>query len=129
MAKTAFDLSPQERRAYKPDKLIKLRTIEEERKIKTRYQASWVLARKAATLLKSEFGAEKVLVFGSLLHESSFTLWSDIDLSALGIAADKYYAAVAVVSDLSSSTKIDLIDLKSCRPSLRATILMEGVEL
>jgi len=129
MAKTAFDLSPQERRAYKPDKLIKLRTIEEERKIKTRYQASWVLARKAATLLKSEFGAEKVLVFGSLLHESSFTLWSDIDLSASGIAADKYYAAVAVVSDLSSSTKIDLIDLKSCRPSLRATILMEGVEL
>lgn len=129
MAKTAFDLSPQERRAYKPDKLIKLRTIEEERKIKTRYQASWVLARKAATLLKSEFGAEKVLVFGSLLHESSFTLWSDIDLSASGITADKYYAAVAVVSDLSSSTRIDLIDLKSCRPSLRATILMEGVEL
>ena len=126
MAKTAFDLSAQERRAYKPDKRIKLRTIEEERKIKTRSQTGWVLARKAAKLLKSEFGAEKVFVFGSLLHKSSFTLWSDIDLSASGIAADKYYAAVAAVSDLSSSTKIDLIDLESCRPSLRDTILKEG---
>ena len=129
MAKTAFDLSPQERRAYKPDKMIKLRTIEEERKIKTRSRTGWVFARKAAKLLKSEFGADKVFVFGSLLHESSFTLWSDIDLSASGIAADKYYAAVAAVSDLSSSTKIDLIDLESCRPSLRDTILKEGVEL
>ncbi len=118
MAKTALDLRPHERQAYKPDKMLKLRTIEDERKIKTRYQASWVLARKAATLLKSEFGAEKVFVFGSLLHESSFTLWSDIDLSALGIAVDKYYAAVAAVSDLNSSARIDLVDLESCRPSL-----------
>ena len=129
MAKTALDLRPHERQAYKPDKMFKLRTIEDERKIKTRYQAGWVLARKAATLLKSEFGAEKVLVFGSLLHESSFTLWSDIDLSALGIAVDKYYAAVAAVSDLSSSARIDLVDLESCRPSLRNTIYKEGVEL
>lgn len=129
MAKTALDLRPHERQAYKPDKMLKLRTIEDERKIKTRYQAGWVLARKAATLLKSEFGAEKVFVFGSLLHESSFTLWSDIDLSALGIAVDKYYAAVAAVSDLSSSARIDLVDLESCRPSLRDTIYKEGVEL
>lgn len=129
MAKTALDLKPHERQAYKPDKMFKLRTIEDERKIKTRYQAGWVLARKAATLLKSEFGAEKVFVFGSLLHESSFTLWSDIDLSALGIAVDKYYAAVAAVSDLSSSARIDLVDLESCRPSLRDTIYKEGVEL
>jgi predicted nucleotidyltransferase len=68
-------------------------------------------------------------VFGSLLHESNFTLWSDIDLSALGIAADKYYAAVAAVSDLSSSNRIDLVDMESCRPSLKDTILKEGVEL
>jgi predicted nucleotidyltransferase len=129
MAKTALDLRPHERQAYKPDKMFKLRTIEDERKIKTRYQAGWVLARKAATLLKREFSAEKVFVFGSLLHESSFTLWSDIDLSALGIAVDKYYAAVAAVSDLSSSARIDLVDLESCRPSLRDTIYKEGVEL
>jgi predicted nucleotidyltransferase len=129
MAKTALDLRPHERQAYKPDKMFKLRTIEDERKIKTRYQAGWVLAQKAATLLKSEFGAEKVFVFGSLLHESNFTLWSDIDLSALGIAVDKYYAAVAAVSDLSSSARIDLVDLESCRPSLRDTIYKEGVEL
>ena len=129
MAKTALDLRPHERQAYKPDRMLKLRTIEDEQKIKTRYQAGWVLARKAATLLKSEFGAEKVFVFGSLLDESSFTLWSDIDLSALGIAVDKYYAAVAAISDLSSSARIDLVDLESCRPSLRNTIYKEGVEL
>jgi predicted nucleotidyltransferase len=84
---------------------------------------------KAANLLKSEFGAEKVLVFGSLLHVSSFTLWSDIDLSASGIAAEKYYAAVAAVADLRPSARIALVDLESCRPSLRDTIYKEGVEL
>jgi len=129
MAKTALDLKPHERQAYKPDKIFKLRTVEEERKIKTRRQNGWDLARKAANLLKSEFGAEKVLVFGSLLHVSSFTLWSDIDLSASGIAVDKYYTAVAAVADLSSSARIDLVDLESCRPSLRDTLYKEGVEL
>ena len=129
MAKTALDLKPHERQAYKPDKIFKLRTVKEERKIITRKQTGWALARKAANLLKSEFGAEKVLVFGSLLHVSSFTLWSDIDLSASGIAVDKYYAAVAAVADLSSSARIDLVDLESCRPSLRDTISIEGVEL
>ncbi len=129
MAKTAFDLSPQERRAYKPDKLIMLRTIEDERRIKTRSKAGWILARKAAKLLKSEFGAEKVFVFGSLLHESSFTLWSDIDLSASGIAADKFYSAVAAVTDLSPSIKIDLIDFECCRSSLKEAILKDGVQL
>jgi predicted nucleotidyltransferase len=129
MVKTALELRPHEHQAYKPDKMIKLRTFEEERKIKNRFQAGWILARKAAKLLKSEFAAKKVFVFGSLLYETSFTLWSDIDLSASGIATDKYYAAVAAVSDLSSSTRIDLIDMESCRPSLRDTILKEGVEL
>ena len=130
MAKIALDLRPHERQAYKPDKMIKLRTIEEKRKIKNRFQAGWILARKAAKPLKSEFAAEKFFVFGSLLHELSFTLWSDIDLSASEIAtADKYYAAVAAVSDLSSSTRIDLVDMESCRPSLRDTILKVGVEL
>jgi predicted nucleotidyltransferase len=129
MVKTALELRPHEHQAYKPDKMIKLRTFEEERKIKNRFQAGWILARKAAKLLKSEFAAKKVFVFGSLLYETSFTLWSDIDLSASGIATDKYYAAVAAVSDLSSSTRIDLIDMESCRPSLRDAILKEGVEL
>jgi hypothetical protein len=63
------------------------------------------------------------------LHASSFTLWSDIDLSASGIAVDRYYAAVAAVADLSSSAKIDLVDLESCRPSLKDAILKEGIEL
>jgi len=52
MAKTALDLKPHERQAYKPDKIFKLRTVEEERKIKTRRQNGWDLARKAANLLK-----------------------------------------------------------------------------
>jgi predicted nucleotidyltransferase len=129
MAKTALDLSQQERQEYKPDKMIKLRTIEDERKIKTRSQTGWVLAHEAAKLLKSKFGAEKVFLFGSLLHESSFTWWSDIDLSALGIDAKRFYAAVAAVIDLSPSIKIDLIDLETCRPSLRKIILRDGIEL
>jgi hypothetical protein len=52
VTKTALDLKPHERQAYKPDKIFKLRTVEEERKIIARRQTGWALARKAANLLK-----------------------------------------------------------------------------
>ncbi len=68
-------------------------------------------------------------MFGSILNESNYTEWSDIDLTSLGIPANRFYAAVAAVTDLSPSIKVDLIVLESCRPSLRDAILMDGVEL
>jgi predicted nucleotidyltransferase len=87
------------------------------------------VARRAAKLLRRNFGASRVVVFGSLAHRAWFTPWSDIDLAAWGIPADRFYSAVAAVTGLSSDFKVDLVDPEDCRPSLRQTLDRERIEL
>jgi predicted nucleotidyltransferase len=124
MSRTALELSPQEWKAYKP-----AQTYQETPDIAARKERGWKLAREAARLLKENFKAGRVMVFGSLAQETGFTRWSDIDLAAWGIPPERYYAAVAAVTGLSAEFKLDLIDPKSCRPSLKEAIEREGVDL
>lgn len=84
-----------------------------------RYDRAWAVAREAAALLKNVFGAKKVAVFGSLADRFWFSRWSDIDLAAWGIPYNRFYKAVAAVTDLSREFKIDLVDPDSWRPGLR----------
>ena len=88
-----------------------------------------VLARQAAVILRQQFGANKIVVFGSLASEEMFTFWSDIDLAAWGIEADSYYSAVAVVTGLSTDFKIDLVEPTTCRKVIRESIRKHGVEI
>ena len=129
MVKTACDLNSEERRAYQPDEAISRREARGDKRVEARWRQAHGLARRAARLLREEFGAEKVLLFGSLVHRAWFTPWSDIDLGAWGIAPDRFYAAVAAMTDLHPSIRIDLIDPVHCSPALRATIEREGREL
>ena len=129
MTKTALDLTSQEKQAYRLSEAIERREKQEIKERKRRRHQAWDLAQKAALLLRGEFDAQKVVVFGSLAHEKWFSAWSDIDLAAWGIAPVRFYAAVARVTGLSSSFKIDLVDLETCRPSLRSVIESEGIEL
>ncbi|GAW93080.1 nucleotidyl transferase domain-containing protein [Calderihabitans maritimus] len=100
-----------------------------DKNLSERYTRAWKLARKAADLLKKSYGASKVVVFGSLVHDAWFTSWSDIDLAAWGIPDDRFYSAVAAVTGMSEEFKIDLIDAETCGTSLRKSIEKEGVEL
>ncbi len=86
-------------------------------------------AHKAAELLRSEFGAKKVLLFGSLARRGGFTLWSDIDLAATGVPPTRFFEAVGAVSGLSAEFKLDLIDLEACSPTLYEKIMEEGKEI
>jgi predicted nucleotidyltransferase len=79
--------------------------------------------------LREEFKARHVVLFGSLASETGFTEWSDIDLAAWGIPPERFYAAVATVTGLSSTIKVDLIDPETCRPGLKAIIEREGITL
>lgn len=86
-------------------------------------------AKRAAALLKHEFGATKVVLFGSLAHRLWFTQWSDIDLAAWGIAPSDFYRAAGSVADLPSEFKIDVVDPETCRPAVREEIDEDGIEL
>lgn len=94
-----------------------------------RLARAWEVARQAAELLTGEFGATRVIVFGSLAHGRWFTERSDIDLAAVNLRAEDYLVAVARLQDLSAEFAIDLVAWECCRPELRAIIEAEGIEI
>ena len=46
-------------------------------------------------------------MFGSLVHDAWFTPWSDIDLAAWGISPERFYGAVAAITGLSPTFRIE----------------------
>ncbi len=127
--KTALELSPQEWRRYHQADALERRKRQDAVHGQQRKQRAWQVAQQAAQILRSDFGAKKVSVIGSLAHDAWFAPWSDIDLAAWGIPPDRFYAAAGIVAELSSEFKIDLIDSETALPVLRATIEQEGREL
>ncbi len=129
MAKTALELTPQEWQAYQPGQMSRRWSCTSDPEARRRRRAAWRVARRAAQLLRQEFGAQRVVIFGSLSQRGGFTSWSDIDLAAWGIPDERFYRAVAAVTALSARFKVDLIDPETCRPALRQAIEREGIEL
>jgi predicted nucleotidyltransferase len=125
MAKTALELTAEELSKYslKPKRR---QNLAQKKQLMTRALRQ---AKSAAALLKREFGATRVVLFGSLAHRSWFTRWSDIDLAAWGIAPGDFYRAVGTISDMPSEFKIDVVDPETCRPAVRAEIDEDGIEL
>ena len=87
------------------------------------------MAQQAAALLKEQFGATQVALFGSTVHGHWFSTTSDVDLAASGLASDDYFTAVARLQDLSPEFKVDLVALEHCKAELRESIAREGVIL
>jgi predicted nucleotidyltransferase len=129
MSKTALELTHEEWKQYKPGDAIAQRKWETDARLDERWKRAQQLAHTAATLLRDDFGAGKVILFGSLLQRSWFTPWSDIDLAVWGIPKERFFAAVAAVTALSTEFKIDLVDPEMCRPSLLKKITREGLEI
>lgn len=125
---TALEMTPKEWGRFNPAKNITAHRAQKEY-LADRREKALKVAREAAALLRQNFGAEKVVVFGSLTNEESFTSWSDIDLAAWGISPDNFYLAVAAVTGLSPFFKIDLVEPDNCRKSITEVIYREGVEI
>lgn len=87
------------------------------------------VARQAAVLLREQFGAKEVILFGSTVHGLWFSATSDIDLAVSGLAPDDYFLAVAKLQDLSPDFNIDLVAIEHCSAALRERIMREGVTL
>ena len=96
-----------------------------------RRERAWKVARAAADLLKTGYGATLVVVFGSLAQKTPFTPWSDIDLAVWGIKPEQYFSAAGAAMDmgLDSGIKVDLVDPENCSPELRVDIEQDGIEV
>ena len=123
MVKTALDLTASELRTYRPGGKPTGQQVPE------RWERAWEVARIAARVLREQFGAARVVAFGSLAHRAWFGPWSDIDLAAWGLPPDRFYGAVAAVTGLSPDFEIDLVDPEGCRPAVRRSIEREGIAL
>jgi uncharacterized protein len=97
----------------------------EQNALKERFRCAWEVAPKAVQVLKEEFGASRVLVFGSLVHRCWFSNTSDIDLAVWGLDSQTHLVAVAKLQDL-SSFKVDLVRMERCKPELMRVVLQEG---
>ena len=123
----ALGLTQEQMAAYQAT--AQRRRERERQELALRKELAWQVVHRAAALLREQFGATQVMVFGSLVHGYWFSRTSDIDLAAWGLQADDYFVAVAKLQDISSEFGVDLVAMERCKPELREIILREGERL
>ena len=120
-----MQITQEEMEVYRRSARERVRRRQEE--LAGRQQRAWEVARQSAVILKKEFGASRVVLFGSLLHPKLFHARSDVDLAAWDV--QHYFRAVARLLDLDPEIEINLAPIEDVRPELRTVIEREGVEL
>lgn len=104
------------------------RQAEQRQRIAERYQRAQQVAQEASDILKHEFGASKVVLFGSVLQLSQFHAHSDVDLAVWGLDERRYYRAVARLLDIEATIPVDVVDMAHAPARLQAIIHEMGVE-
>jgi len=85
------------------------------------------VAERCAELLKSRFGAKRVILFGSVTGQGPWHGRSDIDLAVEGVPAEDFFRAWAALDEVvPRGMQVDLVALEDAGPELRARILQEG---
>jgi predicted nucleotidyltransferase len=108
---------------------LRRRTERAQRALDARHARAWLVAEKGAELLKKQFNAAQVAVFGSLVQRDLFHDRSDIDLAAWGIPEGVYLRAVSALLDLDAEFSVDLVRMEEAPASLRDVIEREGKPL
>jgi len=121
------DLTEEQLAAYRAT--CARRDAAERRRQQVRREAGRQAARRAAELLREQFHAERVVLFGSLARNEDLGPRSDIDLAVAGLSAGDYYRAVARVQGVVEERSVDLVRTEDCAPSLRDRIDEEGISL
>lgn len=117
-------ISPEKMAIYR--QTARRRQEEAAQQLQERFQRAWDAARQAASVLKEEFGATRVAVFGSLVHPSLFHARSDIDLAVWGTAEMAYLRAWSRICEVTSEFGFDLIRVEEAMPRMLETIEKEG---
>lgn len=88
-------------------------------------QQAWRDVQDIAQVLRQEFGATGVFVYGSLVKDR-FTADSDIDIAVAGLAKERFYEAMAVVNDVCDRW-VDLKPIESLEPYFWQRIQSQGM--
>lgn len=123
----ALSITAEQMAAYKRG--ARERLAREERARQERRAQAWRVARRAAAQLRDEFGARRVILFGSAVTGARFGETSDIDLAVEGIAPERFWRAWAALDYIESPFEIDLIAIEFAPAAWVAAIQREGIEL
>ena len=85
--------------------------------------------REVAALLRTRFGARRVVLFGSLAHAAWFARDLDLDLAVEGLAAGQYWEAWRVAEARIPDRPVDLVELETAGEGLRRAIDRYGIDL
>jgi predicted nucleotidyltransferase len=121
------EITPEKMAAYRAT--ARRRREEEARELKQRHRRACQVAAAASSLLKEQFGAQRVVLFGSVRFPERFHRRSDIDLAVWGLDERLYYRAVSRLIDLDSTISIDLIEAETAPSNLLAVINRDGISL
>ena len=99
------------------------------RRLSHRRDRALRVADEAATILKQQFGVERVVAFGSILSPERFHEHSDIDLAVWKLAEEHHYRAVGILLGLDPEFSVDLIRAESAPSGLLAVVERDGVIL
>ncbi|NJR71567.1 MAG: nucleotidyltransferase domain-containing protein [Synechococcales cyanobacterium CRU_2_2] len=94
------------------------------RRQQTIMRDAWHDVQRIATLLKRDFGATQIILFGSLLS-NCFHNQSDLDIAVAGLSSKQYWEALTAVNRLSQRW-VDLKPLESLEPQFRDRVLARG---
>lgn len=99
-----------------------------------RQQQGLAAARLGAHLLKEQFGAQRVVLFGSLLDHRHMSWRSDIDLAVWGLAEKDFFRAGAALDRIIHENgydfpPVDLVEVQHAKPCILEAIEEEGLEL
>lgn len=119
-------LTPEKLAVYQAS--ARARQLQKRHQLVLRQQQGLQMAHQAARLLKEQFGAARVVLFGSLLDCDRMHSRSDVDLAVWGLHEQDYLQAVAQLLDLSDFS-VDLIEAEHAPPKLLKAIQASGVEL
>jgi predicted nucleotidyltransferase len=124
VAKTIRQLTPDELKLFDPTRNLRLSLDSQ------RWAEAWSQLPRLRQVLQEQFGATRVVLFGSLATKEHFTHWSDIDLAIWGVAPERFWEAIATLNDLSPNIRVDLVDAERCgAATLRKVIEQEGIEV
>ncbi|MEC4894293.1 MAG: nucleotidyltransferase domain-containing protein [Oscillatoria sp. PMC 1051.18] len=120
-----YQLTPEQMEIYRAG--ARRRRQQEQEKMVKKQQSGWKVAKEAAELLKREFGAQKVVIFGSMLKLDKLHDRSDLDLAVWGLNPRDYYRAVGKLLSLDPDIPVDLVEVESAKPHILKVIEEEGV--
>ncbi len=122
-----LDIPPEKMAEYREG--ARRREAARQAKLDEQFEQAWAIARQGADILRDQFQAEKVVVFGSLTDRSRFHERSDIDLAAWGIPEREYLRALGEVMDLSPEFLVDLVRVEEAYEHIRKTVESQGVAI